>query len=68
MMAKRARATNDNADLTPPVAGDADTEEARRLFAQSCTFVAGAARIDQLPAPDLPEGAFAGRSNVGKSS
>ncbi len=68
MMAKRARATNDNADLTPPVAGDADTEEARRLFAQSCTFVAGAARIDQLPAPDLPEVAFAGRSNVGKSS
>ena len=30
-------------------------------------FVMGAARIDQLPAPDLPEVAFAGRSNVGKS-
>ena len=28
----------------------------------------GAAQIDQLPAPDLPEIAFAGRSNVGKSS
>src|SRR5690606_29034150 len=26
------------------------------------------ARIDQLPAPDLPEVAFAGRPNVGKSS
>ena len=28
----------------------------------------GCARIDQLPAADLPEAAFAGRSNVGKSS
>jgi GTP-binding protein len=28
----------------------------------------GAAQIDQLPPPDLPEIAFAGRSNVGKSS
>jgi GTP-binding protein len=28
----------------------------------------GCAQIDQLPAPDLPEIAFAGRSNVGKSS
>jgi GTP-binding protein len=31
-------------------------------------FVAGAARIDRLPPPALPEVAFAGRSNVGKSS
>ena len=31
-------------------------------------FVAGAARIDRLPPPTLPEIAFAGRSNVGKSS
>lgn len=31
-------------------------------------FVAGAARIDRLPPPALPEIAFAGRSNVGKSS
>ena len=28
----------------------------------------GAAKIEQLPDPDLPEIAFAGRSNVGKSS
>jgi GTP-binding protein len=28
----------------------------------------GCAKIDQLPEPDLPEVAFAGRSNVGKSS
>ncbi len=31
-------------------------------------FVAGAARLDRLPPPALPEIAFAGRSNVGKSS
>jgi len=32
------------------------------------TFVTGAATFDQLPAPSLPEVAFVGRSNVGKSS
>ena len=31
-------------------------------------FVTSAARLDQLPPPGLPEVAFAGRSNVGKSS
>lgn len=31
-------------------------------------FVVGAARSDQFPKDDLPEIAFAGRSNVGKSS
>jgi GTP-binding protein len=31
-------------------------------------FEAGAPRVDALPAPALPEIAFAGRSNVGKSS
>jgi GTP-binding protein len=31
-------------------------------------FVAGAARADQLPSATAPEVAFAGRSNVGKSS
>lgn len=52
-----------------PEADDAAREEAgRRLFAQECAFVAGAARIDQLPEADAPEVAFAGRSNVGKSS
>jgi GTP-binding protein len=43
-------------------------EAARVLFARPVEFLLGAARIDQLPAPDLPEVAFAGRSNVGKSS
>jgi len=43
-------------------------EAGRVLFAQPATFVMGCAKIEQLPAPDLPEVAFAGRSNVGKSS
>lgn len=47
---------------------DRALEHGRRLFAQSCTFVASAAAPEQVPAPDLPEVAFAGRSNVGKSS
>jgi GTP-binding protein len=45
-----------------------ELETARVLFARPAEFVMGCAQIDQLPAPDLPEIAFAGRSNVGKSS
>jgi GTP-binding protein len=43
-------------------------EAGRLLFAQSCRFLISAAGTDQLPDTDLPEVAFAGRSNVGKSS
>ena len=43
-------------------------EAGRRLFARPCRFVLGAAGRDQLPPGGLPEIAFAGRSNVGKSS
>jgi GTP-binding protein len=43
-------------------------ETGRLLFAKECSFVMGVARIDDLPADILPEVAFAGRSNVGKSS
>jgi GTP-binding protein len=43
-------------------------EAARILFARPAVFVMGCAKIEQLPEPDLPEVAFAGRSNVGKSS
>ncbi len=43
-------------------------EAGRLLFAAPCQFVYAAQRIDQLPAPRGPEVAFAGRSNVGKSS
>lgn len=43
-------------------------EAGRRLFAGEVRFVFGVARRDGLPASTLPELAFAGRSNVGKSS
>ncbi len=43
-------------------------ERGRRLFAAQCNFIAGAADPASLPVPALPEIAFAGRSNVGKSS
>jgi GTP-binding protein len=53
----------------PEAAPDAAAEEAgRRLFAGACDFVAGAAAETALPLDGLPEIAFAGRSNVGKSS
>ncbi len=41
---------------------------ATHLFRQECRFVAGAAVPERLPPPTLPEVAFIGRSNVGKSS
>jgi GTP-binding protein len=43
-------------------------EAGRLLFAQECNFVLGCASLSQLPEDSLPEIAFAGRSNVGKSS
>ncbi len=42
--------------------------KANHVFAQTCTFVLGAAKESDLPLTTLPEFAFAGRSNVGKSS
>ncbi|ATJ92125.1 GTP-binding protein [Acetobacter senegalensis] len=47
---------------------DAALEEGRLLFAGSCDFIFGAQKLGQLPPQTLPEIAFAGRSNVGKSS
>jgi GTP-binding protein len=43
-------------------------EAGRKLFAAPCEFVFAAARSDGLPPIGAPEIAFAGRSNVGKSS
>jgi len=42
--------------------------DGRKLFAGECEFVAGAANVEALPKGILPEIAFVGRSNVGKSS
>jgi len=38
------------------------------MIIRSATFITSSAKISQLPPPDLPEYAFIGRSNVGKSS
>ncbi len=45
-----------------------DEEVGRLLFAGECQFIKGIKALDQLPDLGLPEIAFAGRSNVGKSS
>ena len=45
-----------------------EIEEARKLFAGPCDFMLGVAALTQLPEAFLPEIAFAGRSNVGKST
>jgi GTP-binding protein len=55
----RAHLTDDEAELI---------EAGRVLFAAECRFVYAAQRLDQLPQVAGPEVAFAGRSNVGKSS
>lgn len=52
-----------DADFTP-----AQMEAGRVLFAKECRFMLGCVAMKQLPDPVLPEIAFAGRSNVGKSS
>lgn len=50
-------------DFTPE-----QIEAARKLFAGNVAFVKGAVSLDGMPDGDRPEIAFAGRSNVGKSS
>ena len=48
---------------------DADlSERARKLFAGPIDFLKSAPELQHLPDPTVPEIAFAGRSNVGKSS
>ena len=54
--------------MTEPVFTAEELEAARIAFARPVEFMMGAAKIDQLPDRSLPEVAFAGRSNVGKSS
>ena len=43
-------------------------ETARKLFSGPIAFLKSAPQLKFLPDPDYPEVAFAGRSNVGKSS
>jgi GTP-binding protein len=53
-------------EVEPPT--EAAIEAARLVFAAPCRFFFAAQRLDQLPPPAGTEIAFAGRSNVGKSS
>ena len=59
-----AAPTPDRADGHTPQ----QLEAGRLLFAGPCSFERPVGTLDQLPEPGLPEVAFAGRSNVGKSS
>lgn len=45
-----------------------ELERGRWTFSQECVFLKGVVKLDGLPEADRPEIAFAGRSNVGKSS
>lgn len=57
------------APAAPDLAFDDEALEAARVFfAHPVNFLMGAVAMTGLPPPDLPEVAFAGRSNVGKSS
>ena len=55
--------TMEQTELTP-----AEIAEGEALCKGPCAFVRGVVRIDDLPQDGRPEVAFAGRSNVGKSS
>lgn len=56
-------------ETTPdPAEHAAAIEAGRKLFAGECHFFFGAQKLEQLPPPAGTEIAFAGRSNVGKSS
>jgi GTP-binding protein len=55
-------------EAAPAALDAAALESGRLLFAAECRFTAGAATLDALPPVYLPEIAFIGRSNVGKSS
>lgn len=57
--------------MKPSTPGDTSSdvhEYGRKLFAQSCQCLLAAAAPEQFPKTTLPEIAFIGRSNVGKSS
>ncbi|MCT2398107.1 ribosome biogenesis GTP-binding protein YihA/YsxC [Novosphingobium mangrovi (ex Huang et al. 2023)] len=56
-------------DDTPEDLGASELlERARKLFSGPVTFLKSAPALKFLPEPEVPEIAFCGRSNVGKSS
>jgi GTP-binding protein len=54
--------------MSDPLFSDDQIEAGRKLFAAHIGFVKGVVGLEHLPPADRPEIAFAGRSNVGKSS
>ena len=55
-------------DFKPEEYRVAEIEQANTLFLKGTSFMLSVASLSQLPPDNLPEVAFAGRSNVGKSS
>ncbi len=68
MNAMAAPGEPDAAPATLPELNPALIERARVLFAGPIDFLKSAPALQYLPDPDVPEIAFCGRSNVGKSS
>lgn len=56
------------APMELPAYSPEDLEAGRKLFAGNADFMLGVVKLAQIPDTGLPEIAFAGRSNVGKSS
>lgn len=61
----RPAAAARTAPRTPPVS---DATKAALAWAHGARFLTTASQLDQLPQGDLPEFAFVGRSNAGKST
>ncbi len=54
--------------MSAPDFTEYEMKEGSRLFSKPIAFMLGVTALDQLPPETVPEIAFAGRSNVGKSS
>ncbi len=54
--------------LRPPRSSDSPAARAALAWLHSARFLVTASRLDELPVTDLPEIAFVGRSNAGKST
>jgi GTP-binding protein len=61
-------AAGEDLSFAPPVFAPEALESGRVLFAGGCEFFYAAQQLELLPPPNGTEIAFAGRSNVGKSS